>query len=78
MELFILALLFCLLIGQFIFYKDFYNPAFIFTGFWTLTYLLYTLHLYGLSYMSNESIGIFLLGIISFSIGCFWVDLRPK
>lgn len=78
MELFILALLFCLLIGQFIFYKDFYNPAFIFTGFWTLTYLLYTLHLYGLSYMSNESIGIFLLGIISFSIGCFLGGFKTK
>ena len=70
MEFLVALYLAFLLFLCFVFFKNVYNPAVIFTGFWLIIFILYAFHLYGLYHMSDEAIFLFVLGITFYDIGC--------
>lgn len=74
MEIICLLLMVFIFIINCIYYKNLYNPATIFLGFWSTTFFLYTLHLYELSYMSTNALLIFMSGFLSYALGTFSVS----
>lgn len=70
MEVITLVILILLMLLSLVLTKKIFHPAVVFNLFWTSIYALYFLHLYGLYKMSLQATILFLLGMISYNVGC--------
>ena len=59
-------------------YRYFFNPATIFLFLWGGIFVLYSLRLYGLYDISESTVGIYLIGIIGFSMGNISIIRRKE